>query len=215
MYTFVYLFLGLVMHESIFLLLTANTCLYFWVHMIILWVNEWICAIMLQKWYMWKVICCPYPQCQLDISKVLYHVSYIGNTTNKQCEEKGYELQQQWWGRCSARGNFPVAAALPALPVFLAVSHMVIGFSAGLRAVGTSHHTGGLPGRLCYAPPGEGTWQGGVLWAQTMCRLHCLTQEIHYSWSLQIDEKAMCESVSVCVMLRYSLTTLNTFIILI
>ncbi len=74
-----------------------------------------------------------------------------------------------------------------------------LGFSAGLRAVGTSHHTGGLPGRLCYAPPGEGTWQGGVLWAQTMCRLHCLAQEIHYSWSLQIDEKAMCESVSVCV----------------
>ncbi len=215
MYTFVYLFLGLVMHESIFLLLTANTCLYFWVHMIILWVNEWICAIMLQKWYMWKVICCPYPQCQLDISKVLYHVSYIGNTTNKQCEEKGYELQQQWWGRCSARGNFPVAAALPALPVFLAVSHMVIGFQRRAQSCGNeSSHWRPAWEAVLRSTRGRHMTRGGFVSPNNVP-----SSLFNPGNSLQLEppnrwEGHVWKCVCLC-MLRYSLTTLNTFIILI
>ncbi len=154
---------------------------------------------MLQKWYMWRVIICPYPQCQLDISRFYIILVKLGiqQTNNVKirvtsCGSSGggdarLAVTSQWQRPCR-----PSLCSWPSLTWWL-------GFSAGLRAVGTSHHTGGLPGRLCYAPPGEGTWQGGVLWAQTMCRLHCLTQEIHYSWCLQIDEKAMCESVSVCV----------------
>lgn len=169
---------------------------------------------MLQKWYMWKVISCPYPQCQLDISRfyiilVKLGIQQTNNVKNRvtSCGSSGggdarLAVTSQWQRPCR-----PSLCSWPSLTWWL-------GFSAGLRAVGTSHHTGGLPGRLLRSTRGRHMTRGGFVNPNNVP-----SSLFNPGNSLQLLppnrwEGHVWKCVCLCVC-RYPLTTLNTFIILI
>lgn len=115
----------------------------------------------------------------------------------------------------SGGGNLPVAAALPALPVFLAVSHMVIGFQRRAQSCGNeSSHWRPAWETVLYSTRGKAIDKWGFVSPDNVPSSlfnpgNPLQLEPPNKWETHVWK---CVCLCVC---RYSRTTLHTFIILI